>query len=198
MYIVLDGIDGCGKDTQADLLKEVLETVSPVLRINEPYEKNPVGVILRKLLKSGEHQVAHPPLFLANRLALQYEVIIPALDEGFSIISARSFLSTLVYQQEHWSLNDLFSMHEVLPVQPDYLLILDLDPEEALKRVTSRSGEKECYERQDIQARNRRRYKDMIQDPRLQEMVSEDIVLIDASGSPLQVHKRILETLPHG
>jgi len=192
-YYVFEGVDGCGKSTQADMLHRALNVDYHVaIRVNEPDEHNPVGRLLRQLLKSGEHKAAHAALFLADRLVLQNETIAPALSINHTVISSRSFLSTLVYQQENWDLSDLIVMHRILPVKPDYLFVLDMDPEEALKRVDGRVGQRECYERLDIQKRNRQRYLDLMDDFRLHEMVSGTVTLIDGSGTPNEVHQRIL------
>jgi dTMP kinase len=191
-YYVFEGVDGCGKTSQADMLQEALEKKHRiVIRVNEPDEHNPVGQLLRQLLKSGEHQIAHAALFLADRLMLQAEVIAPALQNDRSVISSRSFLSTLVYQQENWPLHDLIDMHRGLPVKPDYMIVLDMDPEEALKRVDDRIGHRECYERLDIQKRNRQRYLELMDDYRLHEMVTKTVALINATGTPEEVHQRI-------
>ncbi len=73
MYCVLDGIAGSGKDTQRDLLAAWLlkHKNQNCLSLNEPDEANPIGQLIRKLLKSGELADSHAPLFVADRRALQ-------------------------------------------------------------------------------------------------------------------------------
>lgn len=197
MYCVLDGVDGSGKDTQRDMLRDhLISQNQTVLTINEPDESNPIGRLIRQLLKSGEHPESHAPLFVADRIALQTTTIRPALDAGDSVLCARSFLSTLVYQQENWPLGWLYDLHKQLPIKPDFVFVLDIDPQEGLTRAQKRPGHMEYYEKLDVQKRNRDRYKALVNDSRLQEMLAPGkAILIDASGTPEEVHKRVLEAL---
>ena len=198
-YYVFDGIDGSGKDSQRDLLAEHLRAKGEeVLCINEPDEGNPIGRLIRQLLKSGEHPESHAPLFVADRIALQTQTIGPALERGMSVLSARSFLSTLVYQQENWPLDWLFDLHRELPLGPEFMFILDLDAEEGLERARRRPGHMEYYEKLDVQQRNRQRYRDLVEYNTVNlEKISHggSVVLIDASGSPQEVHQRVLEAI---
>lgn len=189
-YYVLEGIDGSGKTTQADRYPGC------VMRVTEPDEHNPVGRLLRKILKSGEHPNAHAALFLADRLILQHETVGPLLERGHTVVSDRCFLSTLVYQQENWPLEYLFSLHRALPIKPDHLIILDLEPEESQKRINTR-GQLECYEQLDILKRNRQRYLELARDYRMQQMVGK-ITVVDASGTPDQVAELIQKAISHG
>jgi len=199
MYAVFDGIDGSGKDTQRDLLRIKLRTHKDQtsLCLNEPDEANPIGRLIRQLLKSGELPESHAPLFVADRIALQTLTIGPALKAGDSVLCSRSFLSTLVYQQENWPLDWLFDLHRELPIKPDFVFILDIDPKESLERAQKRPGHMEYYEKLPIQERNRERYKALVDDSRLQDLLAPGgkAVLLDASGSKWQVHKRVLEAM---
>lgn len=194
IYCVFDGIDGSGKDTQRDLLRDHLVAQhQTVITLNEPDEDNPIGKLIRQLLKSGELPESHAPLFVADRIALQTLTIGPALEAGDSVLCSRSFLSTLVYQQENWPQDWLFDLHRELPIKPDFVIILDMDPEEALDRAHRRPGHNEYYEKIDIQKRNRKRYAAVHRDPRLPELMAEGgkSFIIDASGSPEVVHGRV-------
>ena len=199
-YILIEGVDGSGKDTQADLLVHRLEQQGEApVRVTEPCDDLPTGKLLRKLLKSGEYKEAHAPLFLADRMALHSSVVAPALEEGQTVISVRSFLSTLVYQQENWDLDWLISLHSRMLVKPDVIVWLDLDPNEGLNRVQLRGGAKDVYERLDIQTRNRERYASLLEGdpPSISPLCANDIqvVRVDASQSRRAVHEQIWEAL---
>lgn len=194
MYIVIEGIDGCGKDTQADLLVGWLTSKGyDPLRVNEPDSELPTGRILRELLRSGEHQSAHAALFVADRMALGAAKILPALEAGRPVVSARSFLSTLAYQQENWPLDWLLCLHQQLPARPDLVVILTMDPNEALARVIGRGGKVEVYERREVQHRNARRYLELAGNLGVRALLRPDskVVLIEASGSAEEVFSRI-------
>lgn len=159
MYYIIEGGDGSGKDTQADLLTQHLRNQGQkVLRVNEPDSTLPTGALLRSLLKSGEYMEAHALLFVADRMALQQTKILPALKRGEHVVSVRSWLSTLVYQQEHWPLAWLAALHAQMPCKADRLFLLDVPTEVGLDRVRRRQGVTEVYETRDIQERCRLRY----------------------------------------
>lgn len=199
-YICIEGIDGCGKDTQVDMLVEAWKDAGRnPLRVNEPDETLPTGKLLRQLLKSGEYPETHAPLFVADRMALLTNKVAPALAAGRPVVSSRSFVSTLVFQQENWPLDWLLHLHAKLPVKADLIFILDLDPEVALGRVGSRGGHKEVYEKLDIMKRCRQRYLDIEDTPGLlapwmtQYGMSK---VIPADGSPEEVFEQIQEYVP--
>jgi dTMP kinase len=167
-----------------------------VLRVEEPYEKNPFGQLLRKLLKTGGHPESHAALFLANRLALQHEVILPALAEGRPVISCRSFLSTLVYQQEQWPLDWLYALHTKLPVQPTHLVVLDVDPKTSAERIDLRTNV-EVYEQRDILERVRQRYLNLLDDARLGAFLHPDCkpVILDGQSEIDRVTEMVRRVL---
>jgi len=189
-YIVIEGIDGSGKDTQGDLLAASMDGA---LRVNEPDDSLPTGKLLRVMLKEGSYVEAHAAMFLADRMAMLSTKVRPALDAGKPVVSVRSWMSTLVYQQENWPLDWLFDIHRQLPCKATHLIVLDIDPEIALSRATRRPGHNEFYEKLDIQKRNRQRYLDIAAKavPFLAE--GGKVGIINGLGTPEEVQGRIIE-----
>ncbi|NCC55987.1 MAG: dTMP kinase [Synergistales bacterium] len=103
MFLTLEGIDGCGKTTQARLLAERLretgKSCSGVVWTKEPGGW-PGGEKIRDLvLRDGlEHPLSELFLFLADRCEHVLQVIAPALKEGKIVICERYTDSTLAYQ----------------------------------------------------------------------------------------------------
>lgn len=194
MYVLVDGSDGTGKDTQAELL---LRHLGPdTLLVKEPDSELPTGQLLRQMLRDGTYTEAHAALFLADRMAMLPRKVQPALDAGRDVVSIRSWMSTLVYQQEQgWPLDWLIELHRYLPCRASHLVILDLDPEIALQRVSNRPGHNEFYEKLDIQRRVRARYLDIAS--QVSRLMAPDgrVGVMDGSGTPEQVHTRIVEWL---
>lgn len=201
IYCVLEGIDGCGKDFQANRLTEHLKSNGHnPLRINEPDEDFDTGKILRNYLRSGLYREAHAPLFLANRMELLAYKVRPALDAGRPVVSSRSFLSTLVYQQENWPLPWLLDLHRQLPERPSDIIVLDVDPEEAAKRRATRGGYEEVYEKLEIQKRNRVRYRELmgVLPTFMRDPEDSRASFIDGTGHKDVVWAQILDALaPH-
>lgn len=200
MYITFEGIDGSGKSLQADLLHAHLQRngVDPLLRINEPFADLETGKFLRACLKTGAFPESHAALFLADRMVGLPLKVMPVLEAGGSVVCSRSFLSTLIYQQEQWPLDWLADLHEMLPVFPTHVIILDLDPEVALDRAHKREGHDEFYEVMDLQRRNRFRYLCQNQEgSHLWNLLphTSRVRVVDGNGTPEEVHQRVLTTL---
>lgn len=203
MYCVLEGVDGSGKDSQADILAAHLKARGfEVMRINEPDDTLPTGKLLRQMLKDGSYIAAHPAMFLADRMALLSEKVAPFLQgERRAVVSARCFVSSMVYQQEDWPLTWLLALHEQLPVKPTHLFLLDLPADVALNRTRRRPGVDEYYERIEVQERNRTRYLDLVASPPgllgtspvIRRFLAPDatVGVIDASGTPEAVAQHI-------
>ena len=133
MYIVLEGIDGAGKSTQIQLLKEWLEANGfRVETLVEPTDSK-VGKLIREILQSPDAttdrvQKALGLLFAADRMFLMDKLE----DESKIFISDRSFISSLAYQEPaEWV--------EVLnryAKKPDFLILLDLDVKKSVARTS--------------------------------------------------------------
>lgn len=150
-FITIEGIEGAGKSTQMALLKEYLEKSGKhVLALREP-GGTLVGEKLRAiLLNTHEGETIDPltELFLYEscRVALVRNVIKPALDAGKTVICDRFIDSTIAYQgfgrgidiKAIETLNSLASAGIV----PDLTLLLDIAPDEGLKRAFKRINAK--------------------------------------------------------
>ena len=101
-FITLEGIDGCGKSTQARLLCDFLRAKS----INTELTREPggtrIGKAIRQVLQNPKNQEMIPEtellLYLADRLQHLQEKVVPKLAEGTWVISDRFHDSTIAYQ----------------------------------------------------------------------------------------------------
>ncbi len=100
-YIVIEGGDGTGKTTQAQLLVDKLNKAhNKTLLVEEP-GSTLIGSELRKIVKDGtlpRSPMTNLMLFTAGRIELWNQVIKPALEDGRHVVSARNWYSTLAYQ----------------------------------------------------------------------------------------------------
>lgn len=100
-YIVIEGQDGTGKTTQADLLQAYIESKGiTVIHIKEP-GGSPVAEAIRSVILDGSlprTPMTNALLFTANRHELWNAVIEPALAEGTWVICTLNYWSTLAYQ----------------------------------------------------------------------------------------------------
>jgi dTMP kinase len=149
LFISLEGIDGSGKSTQARRLADMLRAGGrdPVLT-REPGGA-PGAEEIRRLLVEGDPDRWSPEteilLFTAARRDHLERTIRPALAMGRDVITDRFADSTRVYQGA--ARGDLRGLVDdiharVIGIEPDLTLILDMDPEIALRRgLARRSGE---------------------------------------------------------
>ena len=102
LFITFEGLDGSGKTTQIELLKNYLKSKGfDVVTTIEPGGTEIGGKIRNILLDKGNLDMSHKAetfLFLASRAELVSKVIAPALREGKIVICDRFFDSTVVYQ----------------------------------------------------------------------------------------------------
>jgi dTMP kinase len=142
VFVILDGIDGCGKSTQAKRLVEALiaRRVEPPLHLREP-GSSALGERIRALLLARELEIsaaAEVLLFAAARRTMLDELVTPALAAGRDVVCERFHASTFAYQ----SVAGGVAEEQVLGLlntwagspRPDLTLILDVDPEQAASR----------------------------------------------------------------
>ena len=153
-FITLDGIDGAGKTTQLNVIRDWFAAQAlPVLFTREP-GGTPLGEALRALLLSPATQVSlHTEtllMFAARRQHLD-DVILPALARGVSVVSDRFTDATFAYQGGGRGLPD--AEIEALEnwvqgsLKPDLTILLDVPLEVSLQRI-ERSREKDRFERE--------------------------------------------------
>ncbi|MDK9699445.1 MAG: dTMP kinase [bacterium] len=137
LFIVFEGIDGSGKTTQIELLRDHLRNLSiePLL-VREPGGTD-IGEQVREILLShkstGMHPITEMLLFCSARAQLVTEQILPALAQGRVVIADRYRISTEIYQGVGRGLPIAavnatldFATQQLLP---DLCFILDIAPE---------------------------------------------------------------------
>ena len=157
MYIVFEGIDGAGKSTQIQMLKEWLEDNGfKVETLVEPTDSE-VGKLIRKLLQRPDATTERLQKTLALLFAADRMLIMDRLeDESKIVISDRSFISSLAYQ-------DPAEWVEVLnryAKKPDLLLLLDLD----VKKSVARTSGKDTFEDEEFLAGVKENYLKLAED----------------------------------
>ena len=182
-FIVLEGIDGAGKTTQAELLEAYLKAQGrKVWRTAEP-TPFPTGIALREALggkvKKTECEMA--VMFVLDRIAHNVhptEGINAILDSGQDIICDRYYYSTLAYQGHSTDYRWTKEMNLNCPDirKPDICIYLDLTPEQSLDRISRGRESVEIYENLETLGKVRSAFMRVFED--LSE--SDNIALVDA------------------
>lgn len=154
LFIVFEGIDGCGKTTQLKLLSYYLSTFTDnIIRLKEP-TNGLYGLQLRDMLQSQKeiNQNELLDLFIKDREDDINKNILPALNENFIVLLDRYYFSNAAYQAE--SLNDIdnilnLNMAKNFP-KPDIVFFIDTPPELAIQRMVSNRNKLEIFEKEHI------------------------------------------------
>jgi len=210
-FIVIEGIDGCGKTTQIKLLKKrIIEAGGYAFITSEPTNKathapTPAGRLLGSVLKG---KTKMPPaaiagLFLTDRILHNTDPKIgikALLENGADVISARYYYSSLVYQGTpelfDWVLNANLTCPDI--AKPDVCIFLDIDPDVSRSRIVSRHSREEIYEQNtEMLKEARRKYLNVFE--RVKEFDKDQrIEFVDASRTPDEIAEdifRIVDSL---
>ena len=152
-FISFEGIDGCGKSTQAHLLTNYFSTKGvDVMRTREP-GGSPGAEAIRALLLTGATDKWSAEtellLFTAARRDHLEKTIEPALIAGQTVICDRFADSTRVYQgATRGDLREKVDhLHkEMIGREPDLTLIIDVNPKIALARGLARNSGEDRFE----------------------------------------------------
>lgn len=182
-FIVFEGIDGCGKSTQAQLLCDGLNGLGrETVLTDEPYRNKTLKT--RKDVAPIERQ----RLFIEDRLSHLRDFVIPNMEKGINVISDRYCFSTLAYGiSEGISGEELMDLHlDILGedfVIPDLTIFIDLEVEEAVKRLNCRNDECGYFDREEKLRPIRKAYLDIYGDERLRQKFNIKLV---SSNRPIE------------
>jgi dTMP kinase len=157
-YIAFEGIEGCGKSTQASRLAQTLSAV-----LTRETGGTAIGARVREVLHDPANTnlspIAEALLIAGDRAQHRAEVLAPVLGDGHHVVSDRSVYSSLAYQGygrgldlpmlrtvNDWALDSRW---------PDLVILLDMEHDVAMARLASRSLDRFEQETSDFFARIR-------------------------------------------
>ncbi|MCL5097666.1 MAG: dTMP kinase [Candidatus Omnitrophica bacterium] len=147
--LVIEGIDGSGKTTQAQLVQKRLQGGKlSVARTKEP-TTGYWGQILRDSALTGRLSLEEEAeAFIKDRREHVENVINPALKSGKVVLMDRYYFSTVAYQGARGlDAGTLLRRNEEFAPEPDLLVLLDLDPKLGLKRIKDRGDKANYFEK---------------------------------------------------
>ncbi len=193
LFITIEGGEGAGKSTLVEsLTKELFARGVPVIKTREP-GGSPIAEKIRQILIQGVgiEVKAELLLFLAARAQHLQEKVVPALKVGSVVICDRFSDSTIAYQsfarglplEEVETLDEIARSH----LKPQLTLLLDIDPEDAFKRISLKGRDRLEKESLDFHKKVREGFLF------LAKRDKNRIVLLDAKRPSQEVLKKALE-----
>lgn len=200
-FITFEGGEGAGKSTQIEgLAASLREAGHDVIVTREPGGSAGAEAV-RHVLLSGAAEpfgaAMEAVLFAAARSDHVEQVIRPAIARGAVVLCDRFLDSSRVYQGVTGNLDADFMANlervTVNGMKPDLTLILDIDPEEGLRRATARRGDDtpDRFEKEKLSIHRRRR-KAFLE---IAKAEPQRCVVIDADADPEKVAATILRTV---
>lgn len=184
--IAFEGIDGSGKSTQARKLAEYLRAQGrEVLLTREPTD-GPWG---RKIREARFKERLSPAdelhAFIEDRKQHVTEEIAPALARGAVVIIDRYYYSTAAYQGARGlDPQQLLATNRAFAPKPDVVVLVDVTPEQALARISSRGEGQDLFETKAALTAVRENFLQLSKEPHF--------VVVDGAGDEATVFQRVL------
>lgn len=197
-FIVLEGLDGSGKSTQAQSLVQFLSQKGMVCHLDREPTDGPVGRLLRSALR-GECQMDPRTLallFAADRLehvTVPETGILARLQRGEWVISDRYYLSSYAYQMADMPLSWVCRLNQPVTAlcRPDMQLFIDSDPEICLARISGNRADTELFENRQRLEMTRANFFKIFH--RLQQ--TERIVTVNGNVCPQEVFGQLCNAI---
>ena len=197
MFITFEGIEGCGKSTQAKKLADFLRKQNyKVLLTREPGGPK-ISEQIRDILLNPENEEMLPEtellLYLSSRCQHTGEWIIPALKQNEIVISDRYYDSSLAYQGAARNI-DLKKILEIntfatFSLKPDITFLIDLPVEKGLDRLVKNKIDRMEKESIEFHKRVRNHFLDIAKND------TKRLKIIDGKKNIEEIHNKIKQII---
>ena len=187
LFIVIEGIDGTGKSTQAKMLQSALLAAGHTVKLDREPSDGPYGKMLRDSAITGRLSPQEElDLFHKDRQQHVDEMILPCLKNGEIVILDRYYFSTMAYQgQRGFDQAEIRATNEAFAPQPDLLFILDLPVDKAHERIGVRGDTANEFEQRDALQYCRDTFLSVSNEPFAK--------IISSIGSIDEIHQQMVE-----
>ncbi len=197
LFIVLEGIDGAGKTTLAERLSQRLHELGQDTLLTFEPTQGRWGKRLRESFTgtrlSPEEELN---LFLLDRQEHLDKEIIPALQQGNVVLCDRYYYSTAAYQGAIGLDPDkIMKQNRKIAVRPDIVIFLQIDPEQALKRIIKGRKKANSFEKLDYLQRVAELYERILHEEENSGRNGARIIRIDASLPQEEILSMALKTI---
>jgi dTMP kinase len=189
-FIVLEGIDGSGKSTQARMLAKDLEKRGMRVLLTAEHTDRAAGKLVEEVVRRRQNldPLALQVLFIADRIDHTNGVIRPALGEGAVVISDRYYGSTVAYGADVADREWLLELNKKVSLEPDLTFWVDVPAEVAMERMNLRGDERTIFEKTEKLKRVTSVYKWLADN-------EKDWVRVRGKGEAETIHKKIMREI---
>ena len=197
-FLALEGPDGSGKSTIANMLKEYIESLNLSCTLTREPGGTSIGEDIRKILLSNDNlemsNRTEALLYAASRAQHVDEKIRPIKESGEIIICDRYVFSSLAYQgfSRNLGIEEVMKINEfaIDGFYPDRILFFKIDPTLSLRRkFIDREGDRLEIEGEDFHKRVFEGYKKAI------ERYPKNVKIIDADREIQEVFNQCVEII---
>ncbi|MDO5849243.1 MAG: thymidylate kinase [Methanobrevibacter sp.] len=180
-FIVIDGLDGSGKDTQVNLLEDMYRSQGKNVVIrSHPSPDNYFGLKSKEaLLKTGKLNHLKATLFFAGD-AIRSVIKYYYGSDDIDVLIFSRYIMSVVYLPNVINIIVYKIVSIVLPTS-NYMFFLDVSPEESLRRIAIRSEDTEMFENYDSLEKAREKSK----------KVADDWHVIPGDGDAMDIGNKI-------
>lgn len=190
-FLVMEGIGGSGKDTQAELLKNYLVGRGvEVVETREHTRDTPPGALIERIIKGEDEQIdplALQILYISDRRNHCEQVIKPNLMAGKTVLCNRYYPTTVAYSPDAYR-QPILRFNQEVAIRPDLVFIIDTDPKVAVERVMRR-GDPDIFDKANRLFKCRRGYE------WYRDNGGDQVAWIDGNGTKEEVAELIVREI---
>jgi dTMP kinase len=198
LFITIEGMDGSGKTTQINLLKEFFEKQGKHVLVTREPGGTRISEAIREIILNIDYQemdfITEALLYAASRAQHVAEYILPAIEKGDIVICDRFVDSSIVYQgmarglgQEMVATINRFATRGL---EPDVTFFLDLEHRQGMERKKNQQElDRLESEKEHFHQKVRDGYKQLAKDNQ------KRMIDVDAGQSIEDVHQSIINAL---
>jgi len=148
MFIVFEGIDGCGKDTLISKLKQHLESTGSKVKVYSNIDNGALVDEIRAYLANGGISSYLLSFIVLANIVDTYRSIAKDIENGYTVLCSRWTMSSITYggYKDESQFNKVYNVANSLDVTPDITFYLNVKPSIALTRIQKRGSTEERYD----------------------------------------------------